>query len=612
MPETLITIGTAIADLSLKVGAFVGNTLIAVGVPANIAASIATGTVYAVDALIYAAPSLILAGVRPGPPAPQELRIPLKQPRPVRQTGTGIDRIAGPYMLFESEGQNSYDVFAIHDGKVQSYDQWWLNDDQVTLDGSGWVQDIGQKYKNNRVRLIWRYGEATETAYSELVSALPSVWTTAHRGDGIASLYMLSVAPTAENFPSRFPNGLPLPSVTAKLSLVYDPRDPAQDPDDSSTWEWSKNAALNLLFYLCFTDGGPRIPYERHILPTIAYWKRAADVCDEAVPLAAGGTTPRYEQGGTWTWDTAPSAVIGQFLDCMDGWMCRNADGCLVLKAGKYDVPAVTLTDEDVYGFTINRFQPAERAVNELVVSYKSADHDFNVVQTDSWRNEDDIERIGEVKSRSISLPWVQNNSQARRLAKRAMSRQGADTTGTITVDLFDAYESELITDRYIRVQLGENQPRTLQDIVIEVTGAENDIMSSLTTLSWIKADQDIDSWVAATEEGGGPSGTVSSPTTNTEALNIISADFDGSPEKLVVTVTDPARADIVDYYIRYRASGTLTWVEQIATVTDIGAQLELRSTAVEPGDWEVQVWYLTDVFAYGDYANDPPDVVTI
>lgn len=612
MPTTIATIGTAIANISLTVGEFVGNALVAAGVSGATAASVATTAVYATDVLIAAAPSLLLAATRPGPPGPQELRLPLRQSRPARQTGTGIDRISGPYMLFESEGQYSYDVFALHDGKVQSFDQWWLNDDAVTVDVDGHVQHIEQKYKDNRVRMFWTYGEATETAFASLVADQPGVWTTLHRGDGVAALYLLSIAPSAEVFPRRFPNGLPLPSVTAKLSLVYDPRDPAQDPDDDSTWVWSQNAALSLLFYFCFTDGGPRLSYAQRFAPVIEHWKRAADVCDEEVPLAAGGTVPRYQQGGTWTWDTAPAGVIGQYLDCMDGWLSRDAQGCIILKAGKYETPTITLTRDDVFGFTLNRFQPAERAVNELVVSYKSPDHDFNVVQTNPWTNDADISAVGEVRSRPLSLPWVQNNSQARRLAKRAMSRQGADATGTITIDLFDAFEREIITQRYIAIQLGEYEPRTLRDIVVEISGAEIDVMSGLVTLSWIKADQGIDDWNAATEEGSGPTGGTYIPPVTTDALTITAVGFDASPLKLVVTVTDPARADILVYYIQYRQVGVVTWTTQLATMTDLGSTLELRSDVVAGGiNYEVQVAYLTDVYAISEWANSTPDVIS-
>jgi len=608
MPQTLVAIGNAVGRYTAQA---VTSAAQAAGVSAATAAQIGGIVGQVANILVMAAPGLILASTRPSAPGPEELRIPLKQARPVRQTGTGLDRISGPYMLFASNGSYSYDVFALHDGKVTSFDDWWLNDEIVTVVADV-VQPIVTKYRFGFVEMQWRYGEATETAYSELVTALPAVWPSTARGDGIASLYLRCVAPNAENFQSRFPNGLPLPSVTAKLSAVYDPRDPDQDPDDASTWVWSKNAALNLLFYLCFTDSGPRIDYGSRVLPAIAHWIRAADVCDEPVALAAGGTTPRYEQGGTWTWDTAPAGVIGQFLDCMDGWMCRDSQGCIILKAGKYEAPSVTLTGADVLGFTLNRFQPSERAVNELVVSYKSPVHSFNLVQSDPWTNDDDIAAVGEVRSRPLSLPWVQTNSQARRLAKRAMARQGADATGTLTIDLFDAYEREIITARYLAVQLGENEPRTLRDIVVEVMGAEIDVISGLVTLSWIKADPGVDAW-STSEEGQGPAPGGYVPPPDTSAPVIVSVDTDGTPANIVVTVEDAGITGSVAWFIRYRADGTITWTEEVAGPTDIGTEIELRSSTIGAGTWEYQVRFLLiDLGVYSDWSDDPPGHITI
>ena len=96
MPRTIMTIGQYIENASLHAAEFVGNTLVRLGAPTGIASRVATASLYAFDALIYAAPSLILSATRPGPPGPQELRVPVKQSRPVRQTGTGRDRISGP------------------------------------------------------------------------------------------------------------------------------------------------------------------------------------------------------------------------------------------------------------------------------------------------------------------------------------------------------------------------------------------------------------------------------------------------------------------------------------------------------------------------------------
>lgn len=187
--------------------------------------------------------SYALAGGAPKQPTPADGHLSIKQPNPVRQGGYGRDRVAGAYMLYETNGADiSTDVLALIGGQICGVRKFYLNEDPITLSsvrGGGFVTADGTtdgRYSAN-VNLDWRVGLPTEVAYSSAVSLVPSIWTTAHRGDGIASLYLqCRQAPSINDQPRIFPNGLPSASVVADLYPLWDPRDTNQDPDDPETW----------------------------------------------------------------------------------------------------------------------------------------------------------------------------------------------------------------------------------------------------------------------------------------------------------------------------------------------------------------------------------------
>lgn len=125
-------------------------------------------------------------------------------------------------------------------------------------------------------------------------------WPT-DRWSGCTVLWLRLINGAAETRQQRWPNGRPEVEVEADWSVVWDPRDPAQDPDDPATWTFSDNQAL------CLLDAIRRNPMRRRPLRQIDVpsFVRSADVADEAVPVRGGGSEPRYRVGGLVVWSGA-------------------------------------------------------------------------------------------------------------------------------------------------------------------------------------------------------------------------------------------------------------------------------------------------------------------
>jgi hypothetical protein len=598
MPQAIAVvagaIGSAAAGLATAAGASAATaTTIATTVTAVAQTAISLGLTIAINAAF--APKL------PGLPAVQ---VPIKQAIPNRRTGYGRARLSGAYMLFEAHKAFSVDVLAVHDGRINAITNYYLHDDEVFLDADGHPDQVAPgKYSNDSdtsvlITFLTRLGLPTETAYPEVIAKMPGLWTTDHRGDGIASIALLCKQAKDTYQPKRYPNGLPQPSIAGELSLVYDPRDPAQVQSGPSTWAWSENPILHLLDYLTSTEHGMGLDYERRILPRIGDWIAAANDCETTVPLKAGGTEPRYRCGGVFEHATAPADVVNQIVSTCDGWLAQTGSGALTVQSGRYRAPTVTLTDDHVTGYTLKHFVTDEEAVNVLLPTYTDRAKGYTENDAGAYRNEADITARGRERSQPFPLPWVPSPTQARRLAKRKMSRLAAELSGTMRTNL---YGMNVLGERYVRLQITEND--SLNDIVVEVSRVEFDLQNMGVTFDWVLADENIDDWDPTTEEIDlpnpadrvSPADLVAPTITDVEPLYPrVAKLIDGA--QLKVTVEPPADIGEPNWKLRWRVSGQTLWSEwPFVTDIDFGDPVELVTGFVAAdATVEIQAAYQT------------------
>ncbi len=522
-----------------------------------------------------------------------------KQAIPDRLSGYGRARLGGAYMLWEAEGSFAYNVLALHDGQVDGFEQIYLNDDKVTVSG-GYVQagtDGRYGRNNDLVQIDTRLGLPTETRYSQITDT--TIWPTDARGDGIASLMMIAKSSSQEKYLRDFPNGLPLPSAVTRMQICYDARIGTRD--NPAAWAWTRNPVWQLLDYMTNAQTGMGLDYEQYFEPQISTWITAADVCDEAVPLAAGGTIPRYTGDGTYLHSTPPADVIATILACMDGWIAQDSGGVFVIEAGEYTAPTVTITDAHIVGMDRQFYLEDERAVNELVISYTSPEYDYTEVEALPWRDETDIlDRNGSVRSQRMSLPWVSTNSQARRLAKIAMAKATAPIRGTITTDL---YGLKAMGQRRIRIQAPADSV-VMADIVVDVVSVTLNSDFTL-TIPFVATSAASYEWDAATEENSQP--IVPRPVPSDIAVPVLlSATYDDALNRIEVTVEGP-----VDEAYEYQ----LSWNAQDG---DPPQQIEFPVPVVSGSDFivyttptvpvgeliDVMVAFVTSNGAVGEYSN--------
>tara|TARA_B100000963_G_scaffold103207_1_gene89354 strand:- start:1600 stop:4746 length:3147 start_codon:yes stop_codon:yes gene_type:complete len=261
-----------------------------------IASSVSTGmaagflsakffTALAINLAIGAALSIAQKALTPKPKIPnlqpnfssfgetaQSRLVNIKQAIMARQTVYGTRRVAGNLVYASTTEENKFLhlIFALCGHEIQSFEAFQVNEDDVTIDANGFVEQ--SKYKSGStsfIRIKLHTGADDQTADSDLVSE-DSNWTTNHRLRGIAYMYV-----RLQFSNDIFPNGIPNISTIIKGKKVYDPR--------TTSTLYTANSALCLRDYLLNTRFGLSVN-STEINDTI--FTSAANTCDETITLA--------------------------------------------------------------------------------------------------------------------------------------------------------------------------------------------------------------------------------------------------------------------------------------------------------------------------------------
>jgi hypothetical protein len=333
----------------------------------------------------------------------RDRQLTVRQPAAPRRVIYGQMKVGGVLAFMHSTNDDTHLhlIQTIAGHEVQEIGDIYLNDELVPLDGAGEATGRYAGY----VRIIKHLGSTTQTADTTLIAEAPDKWTTAHRLQGIAYLYVRLIGSS-----DLFPNGVPNISAIVKGKKdIYDPR--------TATTGWTDNAALCIANYLSDTKYGVSATYATAIDSTAL--TAAANVCAEAVALAAGGTENRYTMNGSFDSNQTPEDTVGEMLSAMHGKVIYSGGRWAIL-AGAYIVPIVTLNEDDARGSVKVVPRISRRDLYNAVKGiYTSPGNnwqpsDFPAVTSSTYETQDNGERIW----RDLSLPYTTSGSMAQRIAK--------------------------------------------------------------------------------------------------------------------------------------------------------------------------------------------------
>jgi hypothetical protein len=223
-----------------------------------------------------------------------------------------------------------YFVVAITGHRCKGIVQFMLNDEVVSVDGSGKV--TSGPYAN-AAWLWFERGDENAAANSTFTSECAPKWTTAHRGRGVSKLYA-KFEMTDAVVGAGFPN----------MTVIVDGKDDIRDPR-TGVVGFTRNAIA--VFY-----DWMRMPREEggfgayaDEMPDDAWLSAQANVCDEQVPLRAGGSEERYAFDSLIEVGSAPADIRQTFVTCCAGTYTYSG-GRHLMRPG-YWVPVTATLDED-------------------------------------------------------------------------------------------------------------------------------------------------------------------------------------------------------------------------------------------------------------------------
>lgn len=614
----VVAIGTGIGlvagvPLAAALEASVYSLGMLTGLGATVAGSVALAGVSA------------LAGDVLGPklPKPDTTITALKNPLPPRVRAYGRSKLFGAYCLYVTAPDGTaVDIFALLEtggNPIDGVEKLYLGD-QVVATGTGVVAGLADgSYGGGAVEIDFRSGAATETAFSQVVALLPGVWNSDHRGDGCVTAMVTWAPIKAKDYQKTYPNAQPALSMVGRWLRVFDWRDVTQSVDDPATWKWTENALLHFADYVLTVEKAERLPsemfpsgaaltaaWDRFFAPALASWTAAADDCDAARALKAGGTEARYRGCVSHKLTDPHKDTKARLLACFDGWLAPREDGALVVYSGRFYTPTVSLGPDEIVNYSLQEGVEDENAVNDIAVTYISADHDFSSVEAQNWTDEADIIQRGAIRSESLQND-VPSYAQARALAKRKIIQAMAPRRGTVTTN---SAGRAARGQRFVNLLLREGS-KTFYSGPAEITALTRNLATGGVTFSWIAMSAAIDDWDPATEEGyGAPIGTeVTVSDLTTPVITSATATFaqdsaaNTSGVRIHLIVSAPDRADLT-WQVRSRVSGAITWDQREYDDIDPGPSVELLTEFVGSGaSIEVEVAYQVGDGRYSDWS---------
>jgi len=263
----------------------------------------------------------------------------------------------------------------------------------------------------NLVRIKFHRGQPGQVADADLVAESGGEWTSAHRGDSIAYLYV-RLKYDQDVFGAV---GVPNIAVVTRGAKCYDPR--------SGLTGWSQNSALITRWWLRQQEMGLKQPAAAITDTDVS---AAANICDEDVELEVGGATQkRYTTNGTLSAEDALRDNLEQLVVPMAGSATFVA-GKWRIRAGAHEAPDVYLTESDFAPGSIQIMPFARRRslFNAVTGTYVDAasgyiDRQFPVVENPTYQAADGGEQI----TRDVTMPMVDEGMRAQRLAKIELER---------------------------------------------------------------------------------------------------------------------------------------------------------------------------------------------
>jgi hypothetical protein len=499
----------------------------------------------------------------------------------------GTRRVSGTIVFAHCTDNNSvlHLVIAWAGHEVDSYGRLYFGDEEVPVSGTGVTGRFA-----GYVGIVDRFGTEDQTAVTELIGNAPGLWTTDHRGAGIAYSYIALI--WNRDLFGQFSIDRIWREVNGMK--VYDPR--------THTTVFSDNAALCVAAWLNSDKFGRGVPYDEIDTDELI---ASANVDDEDVPLSLRGTEKRYTCNAVLTSDTPFVDNLNKLLSANHG-ECSQLGGLWAIRSARWEEPELSFDESDFRAaFTVTNGQGRE-GFNAIKGKFANPDKnyqpdDFPAITSTAYEIEDggDGTGLGRV-FQDVSLDCTTSASMAQRIARIDLrgARQPLAFTAQLKLRGLRAVVGKNVAIDFamlgweakpFRVKRLRYVPGFGPDGQPGVIGVDLDLIETTST---------IYDWTSSEEITTDPAPNTTLPSTdplppsNLTATETLYATRAGGGVKARVTLAWDESADAFVqsggwYVAEYKLSSASVWTP--LPRVDIGTSIDILD--VDPGTYDFRVW---------------------
>jgi len=351
----------------------------------------------------------------------------------------GEVKVGGAIIYDEATGTNNkflHRVIAVAGHEIDSFVNFYINDELATVDGSGNVTSPSQY--NGKIRINTHTGSPSQVADADLVAESGfDGWDDECTLSGIAYIYV-----RLKFDADVFPNGIPTFTTTLRGKKVYDPR--------TSAVAFSSNPALCMRDYLTSGKGSnDTTSYSYGLGEDVvnvddALVIASANVCDQTNTVAG---TNRYTTNGSFTTAATPYDTITAMLTAMGGSMWY-AQGAWRMKAAYWTAPVMDLNEDDLRsGISVGTRHSRRDNFNTIKGTFRGLESDWQVTDYPEVTNVGFVAADGgQVSVADVDLPFTDTSVTARRLGLISLERNRQQLTVNASYGL-----------RTLGLQVGDN-----------------------------------------------------------------------------------------------------------------------------------------------------------
>lgn len=426
-----------------------------------------------------------------------------RQPLTPRRIIYGRCRVAGPLLFAANRSTDeAHLVIGIAGHEIDAFEKFYMLKDELPVDltpGSTYGR-VADKYAANII--LWPFegtssqdiGAKMRTATDVRPGGSGSIAldyiTTSDRFRGIAALYVVT-----KKFGVSWEGQNPDFAALVRGRRVFDPR--------TNTTAWSANPALCIADYLVNYMGFPAETIDEDS------WIAAANICDQSVALAAGGTEKRYEANGVLGAENTHQENLELLADAMAGAV-RYSSGRWIIEAGAPKATSMPIDESMVLGDYEVEMDKPDRSLPNAVRG--------NFVDPVEWQPMSyPVRTVAEAVAAEggenwleVDLPLTTSPSMAQRIAKISLGRARSRRSMALEIDLSGMLVRPGNVIAYSAPELGFNNE------LFEVDGwslsrSDGDLGPTLSVrLDLVEYDPAIYNWTAGTDEAAIVRGEVS------------------------------------------------------------------------------------------------------